>query len=408
MIKRLLMFIGVFSIIIGCNNEDNNNGETSNNDVIPMDFNYINLSTSNSHTNATSNSSNPKKIASYNDFINFTTFSKEDINLYDRSDYSFYYGETTKLKLDEILNDFGIQILSPISFIIFHNKSETSDLYKENIPFISVLWYDENNLQLRHTLLKKINNNYHTESLYETSTNLGILPSYINLLGKSLSIDINSSFLVYQQGNNHSVNSVNANYSFNQAVLENSNMGLSGSGCTISVCKLDLSTLNCGILPEGGLDCGVPGSGGPGAVICASESIANLSSTDISVEIREARQFRDDFLKESNKGREYIKYYNFVSLCLRDFEIIKLSNVMDFCQTFLKLNNLGKKLKSNETDSSEILISESDYIFYKNFINNNLYGVTKNKEYNKILDTVLADLEKYKLKSKSFIINDIR
>lgn len=141
---------------------------------------------------------------------------------------------------------------------------------------------------------------------------------------------------------------------------------------------------------------------------CLSMSIDNgmsnsRSTSNNQLDLKKAYDFRDNFLKKSKLGKEYINYYYAISKVSQEKGILS-KNFSDHLNFALETFKVAEVLQDDS--NNEILISDSYEKSAKSLIA--LYRKEKdNNEFQKILDNIEKDMYKFKGKRKSEIIKEL-
>lgn len=235
-------------------------------------------------------------------------------------------------------------------------------------------------------------------------------------------VNVSSMIIIYQQ---KAIKKIDINKSklgdfnkINYSLEKNLSSGNRSCGCG-NCCIVD----RCELTSEQGFACQEETNLGTGTIFgcftCPGESISCIvvgipqvafitdgNSNNKNDVINDAHTFRDQFLSEYQKGREYIGYYNMLNRNIGvDNILLQLSNV-ESAKFVIETLNTAKKLQHGS--NNEVIIT-NDYharasimieLFRTNFSNK---PISVN-----ILNKIQTDLNKYKNWTKSQIINDIQ
>lgn len=365
--KKLLLSLILSFFLFSCQIEDDKN---------------------NSPTNELVNNNFTFRLSEYS---NTTVFTPENLNLYPRSEvFNVLYTEASSEKFNEILKNFQITEENLISSLVIYQEDNSS-----KTPYISIFFYSREEQLIKHKLYAYAVNSFVSDEKWDFKTSNAIIPGYLELFAKIVDKKINKATLIFNKdaSNKLDLKDIDKN-EFNDYIINNSTIGYRGSGCTLNVCRLELETHNCGVHPEGGLDCGVPGSDDGDC----PKIILEDADTDQEETIEEKTGLAydiKDFLNTFDKGRDYVNYYYFVGNILSSNNTIYDEPTI-FFTAFIKCISIGEKLLNN---SNEILIDNEDYDFFNELIDNILLNQSNNAEYINILQIVKQDLVNFKNKS---------
>ena len=351
---------------------------------------------SNSSTSELINNNFTFRLSEYS---NTTVFTTENLNLYPRPEsFNVLYTEANSEKFDEILKNFQINEENLISSLVIYQEDNSS-----KTPYISVFFYSKNEQLIKHKLFVYDVNRYISDEKWNFKTSNAIIPGYLELFAKIVDKKLNKATLIFNKdaSNKLELKDIDKN-EFNDYIINNSTIGYRGSGCTLNVCKLEIETHNCGVHPEGGLDCGVPGSGDED---CAKDELEDADTDqEQTIKAKTALAYKiKDFLNTFDKGKDYVNYYYFVSKILSSNNTI-YDEPAKFFNAFIKCISIGEKLLNN---SNEILISNEDYNFFIELIDNTLTNQSNNTEYINILQIVKQDLNNFKNKSANEVKSEL-
>lgn len=406
--KKIILFLLSAMFMVSCADSENSQDSSM---LKSVDFQYKNIESILKSGN----------FIDFSPIINLSKFSQSEINLYPSSYlFDFRYGEASDQTVTDLLSKVQLQVSNEIFSVVFYsNDSDDNQLAVNSVNYVSVFWYNSLEKKYNHNLLKKENGIFEEVSLYNSKSNSMITPATIEVLANNL-VGVKSVLFVYdEKSSNYEIDRTDPDYGFERTVINNGVIGYRHPPCSMMVCKLDLETLNCGIDPDGGgLDCGVPGSGGAGIGDCdyfqgdddnveaPGDSGGEVEETDPSFVEKSAYSIRDNFLSNSSKGRDYINYYYFVGRVVSANGLkVSIREYPAYFELAYKINNLGRKLMS-EDGMNDILIDDSDYNYYINFIDTKYVGVSQNTEYQSVLSKVKSDFAKYKNLTKRQILDD--
>jgi len=176
-------------------------------------------------------------------------------------------------------------------------------------------------------------------------------------------------------------------------------------------CNSGVSTCNgpsdclCSMVPEpgGGMDCGVFGcNDGP---ICPERMINSKLDNTKKFNSNKTYSFRDDFLKNYDKGNLYISYYYSLGEELNRINYFTISNVLSDLSFYKKIYKIADILQNG--NSNEVVITQSDKYFILNKINYFKNLSPNNLEFQSILNQIKIDINHYGGLSRLDIINDL-
>lgn len=277
---------------------------------------------------------------------------------------------------------------------------------------MSLFVYNQRDMVIHHELYKFNGVEFLNITSWNLSTGNTILPGYIELFSNIIDPTINKSCLIFNVDSKNFTLRKPLGNNFENSILDKSDFGFRSSGCTIGMCKLDLETKNCGVHPEGGLDCGVPGSDSED---CPKDELEDEleEQEEVIVDTRRIHYVKSnttlaydikDYLNSFDKGSKYVNYYYFVGKILIENDVIK-ENRLAFFEAFVRVINISNKLLS-QNDTS-VLISNSDFLFFNELIDSLLVGQSNNAEYINILVIIKNDLIYFINKPTNVVKNEI-
>ncbi len=354
------------------------------------------------------NNSNCIFLLKTQNFINTTTLESKNINIYPReNNFSLTYSESNTKGIKTVTDKFKIYPKNDVSSVILYFEKNT-----DNVNAISLFVYNQRDMIIYHELFKFNGVEFMNITSWNLSTCNSILPGYIELLGNIIDPTINKSCLIFNvDSKNYLLRKPHGN-NFEKLILDKSKFGFRSSGCTIGMCKLDLETKNCGVHPEGGLDCGVPGSDSEDCpkdeleegLEEQEEVIVDTRRTDYVKTNTQLAYNIKEYLNSFDKGTKYVNYYYFIGKILIENNVIK-ENRLTFFEAFVRVINIGNKLLT-QNDTS-VLITNSDFIFFNDLIDSLLVGQSNNAEYINILTIVKDDLIHFRNKPTNVVKNEI-
>lgn len=406
--KKIILFLLSAMFMVSCADSENSQGSSM---LKSVDFQYKNIESILKSGN----------FIDFSPIINLSKFSQSEINLYPSSYlFDFRYGEATDQTVKDLLSTVQLQVSNDIYSVVFYSDdSDDNQLAVNSVNYVSVFWYNSLEKKYNHNLLKKENGIFEEVSLYNSKSNSMITPATIEVLANSLG-GVKSALYVYdKKSSSYVIDRTDPDYGFERTVINNGVIGYRHGPCSMMVCRMDLETLNCGVHPEGGLDCGLPGTGGAGPGDCdyfqgedddnveaPGDSGGEEEEMDQSFVKKSAYSIRDNFLSNSPKGRDYINYYYFVGRVISANGVkVSIWEYPAYFELAYKISNLGRELMS-EDNMNDILIDDSDYNYYINFIDTKYVGVSQNTEYQSVLSKVKSDFAKYKNLTKRKILDD--
>ena len=370
------------------------------------------------------NTTNSDESANLLKNLTFSNELNDNSNLLNRSnnDYERVYVETDNINTIVENNFDFVQInnLSEIKWLISYSTqkfSDFEDVFLNNINALSVYYITEDN-KFKHILYQKNNGTFEINNDFEGLGSTLILPNTL----KSISKDINSANIAFLSitNTNLSLDGVNlleenANRNENEYSLlsaDNLFIKVSDNNDVISYRYSDCNPMNCDGPPEVGCKIsGDPGGGlecrGDITDICITEETneeiqeRNLSLQPLNLDI--ARNFRDNFLNNSNKGRLYIEYYYKINYILQGMDFIKKVSLISEYELAIKLYSIINDIEN--APNNQILINSDDNDFLVSHLNK-MKSLSRNSEFISILDNLILDINNYTNKTKSEILVD--
>ena len=120
---------------------------------------------------------------------------------------------------------------------------------------------------------------------------------------------------------------------------------------------------------------------------------ASSKAASMMLNLDQAREYRDKYLTNSVRGKEYIGYYETLSNVLEEMSFIDKVSLAANYDVALKVYGILDKFTKD--DGRSVLINSEDKEYLLKFINDHLMSVSRSLEYQSILQTVKNDLERY-------------
>ncbi len=134
--------------------------------------------------------------------------------------------------------------------------------------------------------------------------------------------------------------------------------------------------------------------------------MVNKSSRIAQVfELDDIRDIRDNYMVKTKRGREYVDYYDKMTQVSQAFNVITLSNAYEHLIVAQELMGVMKTLVSGK--KSEIVIDNEAKEKYLELIND-YRKVTKNKEFQSMLNIFESDIKNLTSKSKESVMKYIQ
>ena len=360
-------------------------------------------------------------------FIKNTTFSNEQ---YDNSeflnwqnnDYERIYAETENISamVENNFNFIQIKDLSKIKWLISYSTQKFSnfdDIFLNDINALSVYYITDEN-RFKHILYQKSDDTFEINNDFEGFGSTLLLPNTL----KSISKNINPRNIAFLSITNISL-SLDGLSLLEESTIRNQNEYSALAENNIFIKTSDkndaifdnyssCNPLNCDGPPEVGCKIsGDPGGGlecrGDITDICFAEKAnkeikeRNLSFQPLNLDI--ARNYRDNFLNNSTKGRLYVKYYYKINYILQGMDFIKKVSLVSEYKLATKLYSIINDIEN--APDYQILINPADKSFLVKHLNK-MKSLSRNSEYTSILDQLILDIINYTNKTKSEILVD--
>lgn len=297
----------------------------------------------------------------------------------------------------------------PVRIIMYLKTGVFDNISMENIEGISIFTQQSENL-VQHTLYRKniikkleIDNKYTSECGSLLKSDFWYLATSVLQKNNSLNwVD----FLDMSQIKNTTNLTSELDGKFTKMLLDNTDKlsNVMGDGCAMSPLGYP-----CG--PSGGDRYCASASpndpfycqeGGCIAETTVNEGSKNNKSMRIAqtLDLNNIRNFRDNYMVKTKKGREYVALYNKMSQIVRALDVINVDNAYEHLIVAQELVEAIDKVTSGK--DNEIIIDNDAKEKYLQLISK-YKNVTKNKEYQVMLKTFETDINNLSLKNKKAV-----
>ena len=294
--------------------------------------------------------------------------------------------------------------ISKIEKVILYTTDENLyDIKLENIKAFSIFSSEEKDYHTHH-LFKKNNDTFSEDKNYIVRANHSLEIGDINQLSYSLMENESSTKWVLFKVKTVGIRKespIQRTDEFKKVIINNAKTLLVGEG--LSPCRSASET--CPNM-DYGATCTEEGciSGGGGDGPCSKEQTDETAMqarmTTKNFDSNFAYDFRDNFLKKSEKGKKYIDYYYKISRISSVYDGVNMSNIKDrvkFVTAMYKVAHILIEGKDNDIvfDDSTTEVSLNTIKDYSK--------LSENKEYKEILKDIEKDVRQFSKKTKKEI-----
>ncbi len=302
----------------------------------------------------------------------------------------------------------------PLNTIFYLKNANLDKIKMEDVEAVSVILSQGEN-SAKHLLFKRAKenpSNFTVDDTYTTICDQNQVSatdiSYIagTVLKNNSSVNwvryINIEELSNMKPN---VNNSEINKNLKKIVINNATFLLSkkaNPNC-VTICSIQAEG-NC-VRPDNfspyicEKDCLLEKSIEQGKTVNKSSRIAQIFELD------NIRNIRDNYMVKTEKGKEYIDYYDKMTQVSQAFDVINVSNVYEHLIVAQELMGVMKTLVSGK--KNEIVIDNEAKDNYLELIND-YRKVTKNKEFQSMLNMFETDVKNLTSKNKESVMNYIQ
>jgi hypothetical protein len=297
---------------------------------------------------------------------------------------------------ENAIESLGLTIdknILPEMIVFYSNNKNLSNLNIENVIGMSV-WIAKRDEITKHRLFRRNSNNtFVVDETYDTDCGQ-ILNRDINYIaGAVLKGDIHwVSYSVVDKNNPSNISNKPYLPIFTQNVINNADFILSGS-----------AVMSCGApcLGFGGFCAGASCDGGgpiePQCNTQTANAISKNAKMGVQADLSVMREIRDEFMSKFKKGEEYTQLYYKISNIDHIFGTVNLHNALETISLANDLIDAANILKQG--DNNEIVIDNELKDKIQKMIQSHR-KVSKNGEFQKILDKIEFDIQELSLKTK--------
>lgn len=296
--------------------------------------------------------------------------------------------------------------------------SRDGDLFENEITGIS-LFYVKNEQEFRHKAFKNNNQKFELTDKFDSFSSSILLPKTLKIISQSLSPNIKSYLIVINSKmdlKEFYLNDILDMQLSDYSLISKNNLFAETLNQEKYIPHLysDCNPMNC----PGPAEVGCKIDGGPGGGLDCRGDITDIcfaSSVNLEIEKRslmleslnlnEARDFRDNFLKSSNKGRSYIDYYYKINYVLQGMDFIKKISLISEYRLAKKIFSIIDDL--NYSSNTAIMINETDKDLLIDSLTK-LKTLSENKELVLIINAIISDIDLYTNKTKAAILDDFK
>ncbi len=391
LISGIFTFLVIATIFVSCKE---NSGRVSN-EISPLNDSYLKFEGEYlDHLNAV-------KVKQTKDLNKPITYLSSELSIKD-----------FKRILSMIPTNFSNEKIEKIIF--YSNDDDLFDIKTNNIKAFSV-FLSENNKYHIHHLFKKKGNTFTEDENYTVRANHSLEYGDINQLAFSLMEDENSiNWVLFKpKGANFKTVLSQVTSDFKRNVINNSKTLLVGEA--LSPCRS--ATESCpnmdygatcredGCYSGGGEEEDGPGDDGedcPRNEADATARKVRISTKGLDSDF--AYNFRDNFLKKTEKEKKYVTYYYKISRISSVYDGINVQNIADRVAFVKAMYKVAHTLVEGADD--DIVFDEGTTAISLKTLNE-YSKLSNNKEYKEILKDIEKDVKQFSKKTKKEIKSQI-